>query len=279
MKKLLLFFLSFSVAGVYAQDAVKNDTLEVYFPFRDANISKQASSFMDSLIFKDVLIHGQKLKLLGYADYAGTNEVNNTLSQVRAKNVKDYLVSSGYDPKDIILCAGLGKINRTAMKGTQGYSPDRKVQIIIDRETPAPSAPPVAAVKDVSKDISTAKVNEAVSLKNILFYPSSDSLLPESLPELDKLYLYLKDNPKVSVRIEGHICCSGEPTGVDMVLGNTTVSAARAKAVYDYLRGRGIVDARLSYKGLGNAGPLVYPEVTPEDQKLNRRVDVRILSK
>ena len=57
------------------------------------------------------------------------------------------------------------------------------------------------------------------------------------------------------------------------------LSSRRAKAIYDYLVSKGINRDRLKYIGLGNANPVVKEENTEADKELNRRVEVRILSK
>src|SRR5580704_5486591 len=80
------------------------DTFEVYFPFNIAAISKDAEAYIDQLIFKDTLILGDKLVVLGYADYVGGGGYNDSLSKLRARNVRSYLTNSGFDKKDITLC-------------------------------------------------------------------------------------------------------------------------------------------------------------------------------
>ena len=271
MKKILLIFLLIHfVQLTHAQQA---DTFQVYFSFNDTKINKQASDYIDNLIFKDMLIHGQKLIVLGYADYVGDNKYNETLSAMRAKNVQEYLVSAGgLDRKDIKLCIGKGKIERAA-NGKDGYAQDRKVQIIIDRltDTPARITPHPA--------MAAAKVNETVSLNNILFEPSTDKILDQSLPELEMLLKFLTDNPTVRIQIEGHICCMAMLSITDEPYGSSTLSESRAKAVYNYLLSKGIAKNRLQYVGLGNTMPLVKPERNQEDQMKNRRVTIRILSK
>ncbi len=288
MKNLLIALLF--LLRINSATGQQSDTFQVYFLLNDPKISKEAGDYIDKLIFKDVLIHGQKLIVLGYADYTGDNAYNNALSETRAKNVQDYLIRSGFDKKDIKLCIGKGKINRTPVNGKDGFAADRKVQIIIDRniDTQVPDKKPkqsdtIIKHKNVA-DITKAKVNETVALKNLLFEPNSDKMLPESFPELEKLLNFLQENKGVTIQIEGHICCMYPlNTGLDTQImshdGLTTVSRSRAKAVYDYLASKGIDKNRLKYVGLGNLNPLVNPEKSEEDQRLNRRVEIRILSK
>jgi len=245
----------------------RSDTFSVHFDLNDPRLNKRASDFIDKLIFKDVLIHGQKLILLGFADYLGSNGHNDSLSNARAKNVQDYLVNAGFDKKDITLCIGKGKIDRTPV-GKDGYGRDRKVQIIIDRGSPPPAK---TAVLDISK----AKVNQTIALKNIFFVGGQPIILESSFPELNNLVKTLIDNKTLKIQIEGHICCAGPVEGVD----DNNLSLFRAKAVYDYLVSKGIDARRLSYVGLGNRNPVSREENTEDERELNRRVEMRILSK
>lgn len=261
---LLFFFLIAITTDCFSQ---RSDTLSVHFDLNDARLNKRASGFIDKLIFNDVLIPGQKLILLGFADYLGSNGHNDSLSKARAKNVQDYLIDAGFDKKDITLCIGKGKIERTPV-GKNGFGRDRKVQIIIDRNSPPPSKPAVL-------DIANAKVNQTIALKNIFFVGGQPIILESSLPELDNLVKTLADNKTIKIQIEGHICCAGPVEGVD----DNDLSVFRAKAVYDYLISKGIDAHRLTYVGLGNRNPVSKEENTEEEREKNRRVEIRILSK
>ena len=271
MKNMLLFLISLCTG--LAACAQANDTLQLYFPMNEAGITRPAAAYLDSLIFNDVLMHGQQLIVLGYADYVGDNAANIALSGKRAQHVQDYLIQNGFKKTDITLCAGRGRIDRAPVNGRKGFAADRKVLIIIN------NAAGVAPAAQGVNNMAAAGINQTVALNNILFRPSSDVLLPQSLPVLDTLYNFLAAHSTMKVRIEGHICCYGPPTGADEPFGSTTLSKARAARVYDYLITRGIPAGRLSFTGLGNAGALVYPEETDEDMMHNRRVDVRVLSK
>ena len=175
------------------------DTCSLYFPLNDAKISKEIENSIDRLLFKDVLIHGQKLMVLGYADYVGDTNTNNKLSTLRAKNVKDYLVQSGFTNHDITLCIGKGKIDRIPINGQEGYAQDRKVQIIILHELKSSPAvktalpliappPPIVAPQSLEQ----LKVNETITLDNVQFINSKSVMLAESYPVLDKLVRFLK---------------------------------------------------------------------------------------
>jgi outer membrane protein OmpA-like peptidoglycan-associated protein len=276
-RNLLLLLIACFAFPAYGQH---KDTFEVYFPFNNSKITKEAEDYIDRLIFNDTLIHGDKLMVLGYADYVGGNKHNDSLSVMRANTVRNYLIKYGFDKEDISLCVGKGKIDRKNIAEKNGYAPDRKVQIVIvHAPTVRSSTPPPAAKSKPKIDISQLKVNQAFALNNLFFEPGMDFLLPESAPDLAILLGFLRDNPTVTVRIEGHICCLGSQDGHDARYKDGYLSAYRAKAIYNYLVKNGIDTYRMKTIGLGNNDPVVKNEVTEDDRRKNRRVEIRIMSK
>ncbi len=129
MKKILLCFLLFIAVKGFSQDA---DTSEIYFDLNAAQMSSTGMRTVDSLRFSKVLAPGHKTMVYGFADYLGDDQYNKTLTAARAKHVKEYLISLGMDPKDIIICEGKGRIVRTPAAGEHGLLKDRKVTIITD---------------------------------------------------------------------------------------------------------------------------------------------------
>lgn len=269
-------FLLFSFSGYCGS----KDTFEVYFPFNVSKLGKEHQTYIDKLISKDSLLHSDKLMVLGYTDYVGGSAYNDTLSLLRAKNVRDYLMSAGFKEEDIKLCTGKGKIDRNNTASKTGYAPDRKVQIIIDREEMEKTAPmPDDPGGNDRIDIKRLKVNQAFALYNIYFKLNKAILLPESEPDLQKLLEFMKQNPTVTVQVEGHVCCMGPIEGVDSRSKDGNLSENRAKAIYNYLVEKGIAKERMKYAGLANNNPVVRNEVTELDKRKNRRVEIRILSK
>jgi outer membrane protein OmpA-like peptidoglycan-associated protein len=116
----------------------------------------------------------------------------------------------------------------------------------------------------------SAAAEEVIVLRNIFFETGSASLLPASGPELNKLLWTLRNNTEMKIEIRGHTDDVGEERS------NQVLSEARAKAVYDYLIGRGIESSRLTYKGFGETQP-VADNTTPEGRKQNRRTEFRVV--
>ena len=112
-------------------------------------------------------------------------------------------------------------------------------------------------------------VGTVVTLKNVFFDFDRAELKPESYVELDKLADYLRKND-IRIEIGGHT----DDQGTDEY--NDRLSENRAKAVYDYLVGKGISAERLKYKGYGKRMP-VADNATEEGRAANRRTEFKII--
>ena len=114
------------------------------------------------------------------------------------------------------------------------------------------------------------KQGASVVLNNIFFPTNSYELEGKSKTELDKIILFLKSNPKVSIEFGGHT----DDVGSDQA--NMELSQKRAKAVYDYLVKAGVDAVKLKYKGYGETKPIT-PNTSDENRAKNRRIEFKIL--
>ncbi|MFZ5553327.1 MAG: OmpA family protein [Bacteroidota bacterium] len=106
-----------------------------------------------------------------------------------------------------------------------------------------------------------------IVLENIFFDLDQFTLRPESKVELNKFYEFLVKNPKLKVEIQGHTDSRGNKKA------NQLLSENRAKAVADYLIGKGIDKSRLSSRGFGDTKPKIANPQTEEDHQKNRRTE------
>ena len=83
---------------------------------------------------------------------------------------------------------------------------------------------------------------------------------------------FLKENPTVKVEIQGHTDNVGNDDA------NLKLSDQRAKAVYDYVIGKGIPADRLRYKGYGESQPIADNN-TAAGRAKNRRTVFLIYEK
>ncbi|MBN2612818.1 MAG: OmpA family protein [Bacteroidales bacterium] len=129
-------------------------------------------------------------------------------------------------------------------------------------------------LKDYIKDfqLERVEVGAKVILKNIFFEFGKATLKPESYAELDNVVKLLQNNEGVRLEISGHT------DNVGALKTNMKLSEDRAKAVVEYLIGRGIASGRLEYKGYAYTQPIA-PNNTEEGRAQNRRVEFKVLSK
>jgi outer membrane protein OmpA-like peptidoglycan-associated protein len=110
---------------------------------------------------------------------------------------------------------------------------------------------------------------QIIPLQNIFFEANSNIWKDSALPELNRVYDLLNNNPTLVVEIGGH---SNGWCQTDFA---NKLSTDRAKAVADFLLERGIAPERISWKGYGKIQPLV-PNDSVENCKKNQRVDLKI---
>jgi outer membrane protein OmpA-like peptidoglycan-associated protein len=114
------------------------------------------------------------------------------------------------------------------------------------------------------------KEGERIVLRNIFFETDSFRLKAESKVELNKLYQFLQENPKLRIEISGHT----DSVGTDLY--NEELSDKRARSVYYYLTKKGISKKRLEYKGYGESQPIA-PNSNAEGRARNRRTEIKVL--
>jgi outer membrane protein OmpA-like peptidoglycan-associated protein len=90
--------------------------------------------------------------------------------------------------------------------------------------------------------------------------------------ELDRVVQLLQENPTVRIQLEGHTDNQGAAAD------NQKLSDNRAKAVVQYLIGKGIKVDRLVAKGFGATQP-VAENKTEEGRALNRRTELKVIAK
>ncbi len=140
--------------------------------------------------------------------------------------------------------------------------PDPKVQNIPEEEQ-------VDEILEVNKK--DLKQGQVLRIEKLYFKADSSKIGRNSYVELDKIYSFLRSNPKISIEIGGHTNSNCETEFCN------ELSEKRAQAVAYYLIGKGISSDRLKYKGYGKAKPLAT-NATPSGRKRNQRVEIKILS-
>ncbi len=114
------------------------------------------------------------------------------------------------------------------------------------------------------------EVGTKVNLKDVLFQQSKAEFLETSYPELNLVAEFMKENPKVKIRLEGHTDNRG------IAKYNVKLSKDRVEAVKKYLVRKGISAKRISGKGYGGSRPIADNN-DPAKRILNRRVEFTIV--
>ncbi len=162
---------------------------------------------------------------------------------------------------------------------------DEEIPVIADVSPPPPPVDPqeIPSTKEETPSLETKgafsrleveklSVGTTLRIDKLYFHADSANFTPDSKPILDDIYLFLTENPKITIEVGGHT------NGIPSHAYCDKLSTARAKAVADYLIAKGIEPSRVKYKGYGKRRPIATNK-TPEGRKKNQRVEITILSK
>lgn len=119
-------------------------------------------------------------------------------------------------------------------------------------------------------DLEKIELGNTVVLSNIFFDTDEFELREESIQELEKLVLFLKENKNIKIEISGHTDNIGDSKH------NINLSENRAKSVCEYLIDNQIEEERLTFKGYGDRRPIVENN-TIENRAKNRRTEFKII--
>lgn len=144
--------------------------------------------------------------------------------------------------------------------------PDSDGDGVPDSKDKCPGTPPGTKV-----DHTGCPLTEKIELKGVWFDFDSSALRPESITVLDEVALIFKRYPDLTAEMAGHTCSIGTEAY------NQGLSERRAKAVRDYLIGKGVKPEQLTAKGYGELEPMAS-NATREGREKNRRTEMRILS-
>jgi len=115
--------------------------------------------------------------------------------------------------------------------------------------------------------VSAVGANGRVAIPGIYFDTDKAAIKPESQPALEQIVEAMKRSPELKVHVVGHTDNTGS------FKHNLSLSRARAKAVRDYLAGKGVAPDRLRANGVASLAP-VSSNSTEEGRAKNRRVEL-----
>jgi outer membrane protein OmpA-like peptidoglycan-associated protein/tetratricopeptide (TPR) repeat protein len=142
----------------------------------------------------------------------------------------------------------------------EGHAFDSKV---IDTKTIQPEK---VSFKGNDLAVKEIKVGEAYTINDVLYTTNSAVLNERSKFILKGFARFLKENPTVSVSIQGHTDDVGDDDK------NLILSQQRADGVKDFLISQGVNASRLKSEGFGESQPKV-PNTNESNRAKNRRTD------
>lgn len=123
------------------------------------------------------------------------------------------------------------------------------------------------------------QINNSYKLRNLNFEPGSDELIDKADIALYALYVLMKENPTMRIKIEGHVHWLGNsqasPDGEKMAI---KLSEDRAKKVMEYLISAEVEVNRIEIEGLGASKMLFKSPRNAKEEEQNRRVEIKVLS-
>jgi len=132
---------------------------------------------------------------------------------------------------------------------------------------------PVDLEKDIDIYLEGIIIDEPYILQNIYYDFDKSDLRPESIEELDRLAKLLEQNPTIVIQIGSHTDTNGSERY------NIRLGDRRARSVVKYLiEEKKFPKERVVAFGYGESQPMIYPELSDQDEQANRRTEFRIRS-
>lgn len=225
----------------------------IYFNFGSATLDSKFFTELNYL--SDFLLHhpGKRVEIIGFTDNAGPEEYNLTLSEIRAREIANYLLERKVK-NDQLIIKGFGeKKPIDANASVRGRANNRRVELLL---TDVP----------VLDEVITEK-----KLENIHFDFGTAVIKPGSFEELNQLAKFFNTNLSSHLEIIGHTDNTG-PEGY-----NNYLSQVRAQTVAGYLKSKGVKDDQLLAKGYGETKP-IDSNTTAVGKANNRRVELIVLN-
>ena len=256
LARLIFLILVFSIFSISA-DALNAFSHSIFFDENKCTLNKHDHltfrKYLDSVCHTNEVV---RIEVLGYCDDGEYKSFLLDLTQKRSRFITKELKSvfKNQQLKSVNWCIQTDAKALTDEEITTLIEKSRRVDIVFNINTE-----PKRNVKSGDKFI----------LNGILFQGGEDILLEESMPTLKTLFQELVKHPNLVIQIQGHIFDADFTFAEDQ---QETLSARRAKRIYDYLIFKGINPERLSYVGLEDKFPL------HKGPKYDRRVEIEIIN-
>ena len=276
----------FFILLVFSMSLFSQDYFSVYFESDKHELDGKQKERLNQWLLnnKDSKI----VAINGYTDQDGTDHYNDILSQKRVDYIIEFV-------KDRVMMRADFKSRSYGERFSQSESKSENRRVTIYYLTPEelPREDEILGLTGVkeeaenitenkraelpesaplSEKIKYSEVGDLLVLKHILFYKNTFAVRKESSESMKELLNVMIENPKLKIRIHGHICC--------MKKDYRKLSYDRAKQVKRFLVHHGITSQRVGVIGHGVKKPIYpIPEKNQDQAAANRRVEIEILDK
>lgn len=275
---IIVFFICFSIFGQHY------DSIPIYYDIGKFILTNKQENKLSSFIktLDTSLVY--KVKIVSSTDYLGSIKSNFILANKRAKEIKKVFHitnSSLFSNIETVNKGEISEFEKEKKDKIIGNVKNRKTTIlfIIDDEKKIISEKKIY-IYNPKKQEFELEIGKKFILKKLIFNRGTAIMQQRSKSSLLGLLRFLKENPKVEIEIQGHLCCNAgkyQPEKSKIKpYPKSNLSSKRAKFVYKYLVKNRIRSKRLTYNGYGFQFPLYYPEKTQTDKSLNKRVEILI---
>lgn len=270
-------FLALLICFFATNRLLAQESFVVYFESNKHELNKKEILRLDEWMQKNAT--SKIVAINGFTDEDGTTAYNDTLAQKRVNYIFN-LVRLNVKTRDDFKTRSFGETH----KQSEVKAENRKVTIHyieakdLARENEILGIIPASEINRIELPLDAslalrvkkARVGDKLKLENINFYENTFAILPDSRPKMFELLEIMKENPKLKIQIQGHICC--------MPNDRADLSTKRAKAIRLFLEAHGIDKSRATFKGFGSSQPInALPEKTEEERAANRRVEIEIM--
>lgn len=260
-KRVYDFLLTQAVPENMIEMEFLGETLSVS---EDKSLNRRVEITISYELYNNNNIKNRRLFIKGKV--SNKNDNNPLASTIVIENEKLTKISSSSENGKFFINSGKGSILNFSRDGFLNYTIKLNDSII-----------KTAKMDTIYLDIKMRPVvvTEKIVFEKIYFYSDSDSLKPESKPELMKLTNILKNDKSILIEIQGHMNCPvSYPLTIDQKNYNHQLSYKRAKAIYNYLTKNGISSSRLTYKGMSNYKMIFKEPKNDAEADKNKRVEV-----
>lgn len=295
MKSFILYtFFLLSCTIVYSQEQ-----FSIYFDSNKFELTSKEKNKLQQWIKSNDSV--KIVGIYGFCDEDGTNAFNDTLAKKRIDFVYNEIKSKVKIREDF-KTRSFGELHKmSSIKAENrkvtlyyllpkdlkreneilGIKEEKKVEVVIPKarvkypEKIAVNNPNGTKTEykldvDFMNKVNQANAGEKLKIDNLNFKINTYIVVPESVGKMYELLLVLKNNPKLKIEIQGHLCC--------MPTDKFDLSTQRAKAINNFLIANGIDEKRLTFKGFGSTQPIYpLPEKDEAQRAANRRVEVLII--